>query len=883
MADRMVSMSNSIRKTKRFQTVARKRHMTLALPRDGDATTTNTTLPSSEEDMTNNMVAASASASSASSLPSSMQCRENPYSRDGQHVRETIALVTSIVRRIASSSWEYDDTLSSQLERLCVLLSPHDENTVAVGDDSVGGDGGSRSATYCSYDSAMAGIAANSILSQFATTIETVAAMGNSPLLQNQQQYHSQEQHHPQREVNSNNNLAFMFANSLSQILLPSNEDCGTTNNNSIDDIIHNNNHHYRQGIRIKAAIIVNQLAATEPPPPTTTMMESSLVHQEEYSPYGQYSPPPTMLSSQRMITSSSSIPPSWCYVLVHSSALQAIVHHIHPTSRQSFNTSLMQDIDGLQLCEKCVWAVGNLAGDSQLARMALLKEEEDDDIVPKLLGCLKLGLAMTKELRSTNWHQLQSSQQVRAAEEFQTVMGLLRNSIWALINLYRQEETIAPTDILDLQQQQPPPLAPHTEQHSSGTIMSYQRLSPYDIGCLLSLSDESFTTTSTATMMSGRGMQATTWDDIANETCWLLSYLSRLEDDPKSVMEFLCTKWDAFGTTVVSMMVERLAYATDLVSGVLLRRDSTCGTNNNNMDSVPRQMEYLIPCCRTLKNVAMASDRQFCRYIDVILRAKTSTTRSDNPLIDNGIRPFETSVAKLISFGTLGAGNIVSNIASEATSLAGACLYDAGIEPNCEASRARLTLLPALCHAILSPLSTFDFQRELVWALWYTVGFSKEVMDNVVDSHVSMVQHGLVHEFIRIAPPDMGMARALTTILSAMDADATEAAVRLIDLLLRWYDGNSGNISMNDGRGRKLSIIFEEVGLVDALWRICDNDMDESEVAELAAKILDDFYEQDEEEEDEYEANGMSDGQFQFQVSQSSSIPDGGFNFTSM
>jgi hypothetical protein len=58
---------------------------------------------------------------------------------------------------------------------------------------------------------------------------------------------------------------------------------------------------------------------------------------------------------------------------------------------------------------------------------------------------------------------------------------------------------------------------------------------------------------------------------------------------------------------------------------------------------------------------------------------------------------------------------------------------------------------------------------------------------------------------------------------------------------------------------------------------------MDESEVAELAAKILDDFYEQDEEEEDEYEANGMSDGQFQFQVSQSSSIPDGGFNFTSM
>ena len=263
------------------------------------------------------------------------------------------------------------------------------------------------------------------------------------------------------------------------------------------------------------------------------------------------------------------------------------------------------------------------------------------------------------------------------------------------------------------------------------------------------------------------------------------------------------------------------------------------------------------------------------------MLLAKTSTTKSDTPAVENGIRPFETSIAKLISFGTLGAGNTVSNIASEAASLAGSCLYDAGIQPNSAASAARGTLLPALCHAIVSPLSKFDFQREVVWALWFVVGLSREVIENINASNISSaIQSDLVGQFIRLAPPDSRMARALTDILSAMDANATEAALRLIDLLLQGHDDSHSNISMNDSGGKKVAIIFEEAGLVDALWRICDNDTDESDTAELAAKILDDFYEQDGEDDVEYEVNGVSNGQFQFRVSHGCSIPEGGFNF---
>ncbi len=514
-------------------------------------------------------------------------------------------------------------------------------------------------------------------------------------------------------------------------------------------------------------------------------------------------------------------------------------------------------------MCEKCVWAVGNLAGDSELARMALLRE--DMGVVPKLMDCLMLGLRM-KEDQPWVQQQLQQQQQQQQLESFQTMIELLRNTIWAIINLFRGGGIIA-SDVLDLQQQQ----QPRIQQNLSG-MKCYHRLSSRNIGCLLSLLDESFPSATTTTLK--RGMKAT-WDDVANETCWLLSYLSQ---DNTSVVDFLCNQWDSYGTNVLSMMVERLAHATDAVSDELVGPGKSGGTN----DRVARMMEYMIPCCRTLKHVAMASDGQFSRFMDYLLLAKTPTTKSGIPAVDNGIRPFETSVEKLISFGTLGAGNTVSNIASEAATLAGSCLYDAGMQPNSAASAARGTLLPALCHAIVSPLSTFDFQREVVWALWFAVGLSREVMENInaSDTISAAVQSDLVGQFIRVAPPNLGMARALTDILSAMDADATEAALRLIDLLLRWYNESHNNISMN---GKKIAIIFEEAGLVDALWRICENDTDECDTAELAAKILDDFYEQDgEDDDDEYEANGMSNGQFQFRVSHGCSIPEDGFNFGS-
>jgi hypothetical protein len=134
-----------------------------------------------------------------------------------------------------------------------------------------------------------------------------------------------------------------------------------------------------------------------------------------------------------------------------------------------------------------------------------------------------------------------------------------------------------------------------------------------------------------------------------------------------------------------------------------------------------------------------------------------------------------------------------------------------------------------------------------------------------------NVMQAELLAGLVRYSPREVAMA--LTTMLSTMDSDAMEASLRLIDLLLRRLGGDGGG---------ELPTLFEEVGLVDALWRVCDIDSEESFNAEMAAAILDDFYEREDEGDDDADASlrpSSSGGQFQFQIPEHG-IPPGGFDF---
>ena len=91
--------------------------------------------------------------------------------------------------------------------------------------------------------------------------------------------------------------------------------------------------------------------------------------------------------------------------------------------------------------------------------------------------------------------------------------------------------------------------------------------------------------------------------------------------------------------------------HATDAVGDELLDPGRSRGTNNR----VARKMEYLIPCCRALKHVAMASDGQLSWFMDYLLLAKTPTTKSDNPAVENGIRPLKCPLRNLYHSGRWG------------------------------------------------------------------------------------------------------------------------------------------------------------------------------------------------------------------------------------
>ena len=155
---------------------------------------------------------------------------------------------------------------------------------------------------------------------------------------------------HVTQYQNGKNYLAFLLADALAMIL----DQSGTATPSL-------------QSLQSQAAIALTQLSATEPPPPPLLFN-----NQEQFSPYGH--------PGQEVSHVLSSSPTSWCYVMVNSRALGSLVQ-----KTASLSTRCEVDIS-----EKCVWAIGNLAGDSEMARESLTKM----DAQSRLVKCISFGLS---------------------------------------------------------------------------------------------------------------------------------------------------------------------------------------------------------------------------------------------------------------------------------------------------------------------------------------------------------------------------------------------------------------------------------------------------------------------------------------------------------
>eukprot|EP00984_Skeletonema_dohrnii_P020465 scaffold9984_cov148-Skeletonema_dohrnii-CCMP3373.AAC.16 len=748
-------MTTSIRKAKRGQTVARKRHMHMQVG-------------------TNNINNASSDVGA--------KMVDNPYSRDGQHVKEAIQLAQSIVRLCSTTLnnnvnetitvMQQQFQLATALDRLCVLLTPdddadinpssqqlnisHDLNYFATStNNGVGG---------ASYDSSMAGMAANSILSQFITD-------GSG----------------------DDNNLAVMLANSLGRILSTQQQQ-----NTNVDSI---------NSLQLKAVVVLNQLAATDPPPPQQQQQQQ--------------------LSSEANISlslgapSPKEIPTSWCHVIVNSTALSSLLQHLLPTATAAANNNNTHS--NIALSEKCVFVIGNLLGDSFMARQALLEL----GALSSLIACAGLGLERIKMLGQ----QQQQEQQQQQVDSLAIVLQLLRNSIWSLINFIRGGDTSSSTT-------------------SAATFMT--ELQRVDLAVLLSLPESIQSITNNVECISASF-------DVAIETCWLVVFLTNHNEAATFGIEQWLSKEVLLGLVtrlcsgVDASMIRYKEIDDDLSTSLADESSSLLASDSRIAYKVSNSS---LPCCRALTNIAIYLD-SFSMWGagETMSQAKQGVTSA---LLSDMTA---NCLVELISLGSIGGGSEASTIACSATSLASICLTNASHDFENYQSSAVWSLLPALVQGLIAPMSFFEFHREIVWAIWNMIQHNR-------------LQHRLLMELIGTSAEEV--ATSLTGMLTALQSsDAVEPSLGIVDMLLRTLDDNHTRATT----GKSLRILFEEVGLVDALWYVCDNDVDESDVAEKAAELIDDFYEEQEEDEDGVDemmpsVNGQ---QFQFQAPTNT----GQFNFS--
>ncbi|KAL7436031.1 hypothetical protein ACHAXM_005006, partial [Skeletonema potamos] len=597
-------------------------------------------------------------------------------------------------------------------------------------------------------------------------------------------------------------NLAVLLANSLGYIISstqPPPQQQQQQQHTNIDN----------NSLQIKAVIILNQLAATDPPPPRQEHQQQQILLSA-----------PNVLGSS--LSAGKEIPTSWCHVIVNSTALSSLLQQLH-TSATTITTTTTNNTttsitNNITLCEKCVFVIGNLLGDSFMARQTLLEL----GALSHLIACVKVGLETLKN------SLLVGKQQEVDVNATLALLQLLRNSIWSLINFIRGGDI--------------------SSSSSSSCFMT--EIQSVDLAVLLSL-PESIKSVINVECIIGASF------DVAIETCWFIVFLLANTNSNSFGMEY-CISSD-----VVLGLVTRLSSGVDAAM-VRFNKEQVVG-GQASFTSVPNDRivysisNSCIPCCRALMNIAFYSDSFSQDDVEeAIVQVKQRVTSA----LLSGMTT--SCLVKLISLGSIGGGTEASTIACSATSLAGICLVDASHDfGRYETSAEVWSLLPALVQGFICPLSTYDFRREVIWTIW-----------NILQHN--QLQHQLLMKILGTSPEEV--TKSLTGMLTTLESsDAVEPSLGLVDMLLRTLDEHHMRTT-----GKSLKILFEEVGLVDALWYVCDNDVDESDIAEKAAELIDDFYEEQEEDEEGADemvtAPSVNGHQFQFHAPSNT----GQFNFSS-
>lgn len=199
-----------------------------------------------------------------------------------------------------------------------------------------------------------------------------------------------------------------------------------------------------------------------------------------------------------------------WCDVLVRSDACRTLIDIIKDAVHSGFSISAGTALS--DLCEQCCWALGNIAGDSQRSRDALISA----GAIGSLVTALKRAFGMARQSAQGAVH-----------------CGLCRNAAWALSNLARGAST-------------------------SCLPFLHNALSSSDLADLI-VAPEIFQSQTVHDGYSASNSYSSTWMDCSNEACWILAFLTAREDEGVSAL----LEGDS---NVVNALARRLSSASDAI-----------------------------------------------------------------------------------------------------------------------------------------------------------------------------------------------------------------------------------------------------------------------------------------------------------------------------
>ncbi len=520
---------------------------------------------------------------------------------------------------------------------------------------------------------------------------------------------------------------------------------------------------------RFNAAKVLTNLAAT-----TTTTTTNSLARESDCDDVDDH------------VYGGTATMKEWCYLIIQSDALSALLQVITSFVRKNKNSKGANTVN-TSLCEQCCWAIANLAGDSYRSRTTIIEKQITSSFsVPSLLiNVLQVGINTISS-------------------------GLCRNTIWTIRNLLRGQST---TDIIHQY------FLSTRHNDASGTYL----LQPKMVVQLL-VAPEMFSSADG----TWKSSVAVSWNEVAIETCWMVSSLTAKDDD---VVKLLCSYFDTNSpcTTVFRALEVRLRAATeavchDSIDGLL--SDSTTGN-------------AAIPCIRSVSNIAMACDGN---YIPQLI-ANEEILKSLSTLIECGAAgPNSSTHGSSLHCD-------ISLIASEAAWSAGSLLFFTFEQ----SSTAYQILIPSLCSTLVSKTSALSLKREAISSLVNAVSAQRVAISSLVDAvSVSSLEKG--SGIVTIQDPDAvllailnvdHMIPVIVQLLSHSDMETVVMALHLVNASFRRL-----NVIPEGFRFRQL---FEECSILDALDSICDRVASMKSASssnniswfasEMAADLIDDFF----------------------------------------